>query len=361
MPVEDVQVRNEIEAIFKALLADNSQAWELRATAPGSASTAKKSERKRPAQTLFMRRRERARASRGRTESAVMWRRHHGACRRGHRRRLEHRAPARRARRAAGPLGAGRCSRLGAASSATARSPNGSSRRQPSSSPATPRTRAARRRASSRCWSRAPAARPRTATSCSRRSRSAARCPSASWAPAEEGRLAFLGAVGLATPRPRRTVAVVRRRRRLGAGRRRDAARRPGWPQSIDLGSQRLTSRLLHDDPPGERAVRRARAEVARLSDGLVPPAPRTASRSAAAPARSAHRRHAPRSEELAYLLDLLASRPLRSSASATASPPSGRARSPPGGHPRRPPAVARRAAEGRPRWASRRCGRGAR
>ena len=29
MPVEDTQVRNELESIFKALLADNSQAWEL--------------------------------------------------------------------------------------------------------------------------------------------------------------------------------------------------------------------------------------------------------------------------------------------------------------------------------------------
>ena len=29
VPVEDAQARNEIEAILKALLADNSQAWEL--------------------------------------------------------------------------------------------------------------------------------------------------------------------------------------------------------------------------------------------------------------------------------------------------------------------------------------------
>ena len=31
VPVEDLQVRNELEGIFKALLADNSQAWELQA------------------------------------------------------------------------------------------------------------------------------------------------------------------------------------------------------------------------------------------------------------------------------------------------------------------------------------------
>ena len=31
VPVEDLHVRNELEGIFKALLADNSQAWELQA------------------------------------------------------------------------------------------------------------------------------------------------------------------------------------------------------------------------------------------------------------------------------------------------------------------------------------------
>ena len=61
VPVEDVQVRNELEGIFKALLADNSQAWELQADGSWERVTAKKSERKRQAQALFMRRRERAR------------------------------------------------------------------------------------------------------------------------------------------------------------------------------------------------------------------------------------------------------------------------------------------------------------
>ena len=31
VPVEDTHARNEIESIFKALLADNAQAWELQA------------------------------------------------------------------------------------------------------------------------------------------------------------------------------------------------------------------------------------------------------------------------------------------------------------------------------------------
>jgi polyphosphate kinase len=61
VPVEDVQVRNELEGIFKALLADNSQAWELQADGSWERVSAKKSERKRQAQALFMRRRERAR------------------------------------------------------------------------------------------------------------------------------------------------------------------------------------------------------------------------------------------------------------------------------------------------------------
>jgi polyphosphate kinase len=61
VPVEDGPVRNEIESIFKALLADNSQAWELAADGTWERVTPKKNERRRPAQTVFMRRRERAR------------------------------------------------------------------------------------------------------------------------------------------------------------------------------------------------------------------------------------------------------------------------------------------------------------
>jgi polyphosphate kinase len=61
VPVEDVHVRNELEAIFKALLADNSRAWELQEDRAWERVKAKKSERKRQAQTLFIRRRERAR------------------------------------------------------------------------------------------------------------------------------------------------------------------------------------------------------------------------------------------------------------------------------------------------------------
>ncbi len=61
MPVEDTHVRNEIESILKALLADNCQAWELQSDGIWHRVTPKKSERRRPAQAVFMRRRERAR------------------------------------------------------------------------------------------------------------------------------------------------------------------------------------------------------------------------------------------------------------------------------------------------------------
>jgi polyphosphate kinase len=61
VPVEDAHVRNEIESILKGLLADNAQAWELRPSGVWERVAPKKSERRRLAQSAFMRRRERAR------------------------------------------------------------------------------------------------------------------------------------------------------------------------------------------------------------------------------------------------------------------------------------------------------------
>jgi polyphosphate kinase len=60
-PAEDQHVRAEIDAIFKALLADNSNAWELQRDESWLRVTGKKGERRRPAQAQFMRRRDRAR------------------------------------------------------------------------------------------------------------------------------------------------------------------------------------------------------------------------------------------------------------------------------------------------------------
>ena len=61
VPVEDAHARNELESIFKALLADNSQAWELRANGVWERIAPAKSERRKSAQAAFMRRRDRAR------------------------------------------------------------------------------------------------------------------------------------------------------------------------------------------------------------------------------------------------------------------------------------------------------------
>jgi len=61
VPIEDAHARNEIESILKALLADNAQAWELHSDGAWARVTPGKSERRRPAQAAFMRRRDRAR------------------------------------------------------------------------------------------------------------------------------------------------------------------------------------------------------------------------------------------------------------------------------------------------------------
>jgi polyphosphate kinase len=61
VPVEAPHARGEIESIFKALLADNTQAWELRPDGVWSRVVHDRTERRRSAQAVFMRRRERAR------------------------------------------------------------------------------------------------------------------------------------------------------------------------------------------------------------------------------------------------------------------------------------------------------------
>jgi exopolyphosphatase/pppGpp-phosphohydrolase len=47
--------------------------------------------------------------------------------------------------------------------------------------------------------------------------------------------------------------------------------------RSIDIGSMRLTSRLLPDDPPGAEALSAARDEVERYLEGFAPPLPHVA------------------------------------------------------------------------------------
>ena len=69
----------------------------------------------------------------------------------------------------------------------------------------------------------------------------------------------------------------------VAVGTRRDGV---AWVRSIDIGSMRLTSRLLDDDPPGDAAVEAARVEVDRLLEGFA---------AAAARDRARRRRQRPR------------------------------------------------------------------
>src|SRR5580765_2195983 len=90
----------------------------------------------------------------------------------------------------------------------------------------------------------------------------------------EEGRLGFLGAIAGTRGPSRRLVAVCDvggGSSQVAVGTRRDGL---AWVRSIDIGSMRLTSRLLDDDPPGDASVARARDELARILAAFLPPAP---------------------------------------------------------------------------------------
>lgn len=99
-----------------------------------------------------------------------------------------------------------------------------------------------------------------------------AACPTRILSSIEEGQLAFLGALSCARITGWRDVAVVD----VGGGSAQIVvgSRKVGatWTRSIDLGSQRLTSRLLSQDPPGPDAIAHAHAEVDRYLDGVEPP-----------------------------------------------------------------------------------------
>jgi exopolyphosphatase/guanosine-5'-triphosphate,3'-diphosphate pyrophosphatase len=102
----------------------------------------------------------------------------------------------------------------------------------------------------------------------------ASRSPVRVLSAAEEGRLAFVGALGSVRVPARKTVAVVD----VGGGSAQVTigSRRTGptWVRSIDLGSLRLTRRCLPGDPPGPEAVEDAHREVARVLEGFDPPPP---------------------------------------------------------------------------------------
>ena len=129
---------------------------------------------------------------------------------------------------------------------------------------------------------------------------------------AEEGQLAFLGALSCAGLPSGRLVGVVD----VGGGSAQvvvgSRKQGPVWWRSIDLGSQRLTSRLLQADPPGHEAVAAARAEVERYLEDFEPRQPRTAlavGGSARALKRLAGGRLGP--DELEKLIDRLAVTPI--------------------------------------------------
>jgi exopolyphosphatase / guanosine-5'-triphosphate,3'-diphosphate pyrophosphatase len=105
----------------------------------------------------------------------------------------------------------------------------------------------------------------------------AAHAPARIVSAAEEGRLAFVGALEHAPGLVRRRVAVVDvggGSAQVAVGTRREG---PLWVRSVDIGSLRLARRLLPDDPPGADAVEAARTEVERLLAGFEPPEPQTA------------------------------------------------------------------------------------
>ena len=101
----------------------------------------------------------------------------------------------------------------------------------------------------------------------------AAGVPARILSPEEEGALAWEGAVG-ALEAPPETIAVCDvggGSTQIAVGTRRAG---PAWVRSVDLGSRRLSERLLDEDPPGREQVEAARAEVERAFAGIVPPAP---------------------------------------------------------------------------------------
>jgi exopolyphosphatase / guanosine-5'-triphosphate,3'-diphosphate pyrophosphatase len=99
----------------------------------------------------------------------------------------------------------------------------------------------------------------------------AARVPTRILSAEEEGALAWEGAVSALDEVPE-TVAVCD----VGGGSTqlavgtRDAG--PAWVRSVDLGSLRLSDRLLSEDPPREEAVRQARDEARTAFARIAPP-----------------------------------------------------------------------------------------
>jgi exopolyphosphatase/guanosine-5'-triphosphate,3'-diphosphate pyrophosphatase len=93
----------------------------------------------------------------------------------------------------------------------------------------------------------------------------------------DEARLGFVGGVAATRIPPGRSVAVVDvggGSAQIAVGTRRDG---PVWMRSIDIGSIRLTSRCVRNDPPERDELSAMRTEVARYLGDITPPQPRVA------------------------------------------------------------------------------------
>jgi exopolyphosphatase / guanosine-5'-triphosphate,3'-diphosphate pyrophosphatase len=88
----------------------------------------------------------------------------------------------------------------------------------------------------------------------------------------EEGRLAYAGAVGACTSVPE-TIAVVD----VGGGSTQlmvGTAEAPAWLRGLDIGSLRLTERVVRSDPPGDEALEALADSVSAAFEGLALPLP---------------------------------------------------------------------------------------
>jgi exopolyphosphatase / guanosine-5'-triphosphate,3'-diphosphate pyrophosphatase len=88
----------------------------------------------------------------------------------------------------------------------------------------------------------------------------------------EEGRLAYAGAVGACSSVPE-TIAVVD----VGGGSTQlmvGTAEEPAWLRCLDIGSLRLTERIVRSDPPGDEALEALADSVSYAFEGLAPPLP---------------------------------------------------------------------------------------
>ena len=274
VPVEAPHVRAEIETIFRRLLNDNSQAWTLAADGTWARVQPEPSERRRASQLVAMRGRDARPPARdaGRLRAADMWRRIMeavpvGVIDVGSNTVRLHVARGRRRSSTARRRCSGSASRSSAPAAIPSRQARGDRRhRQPlrRRSPAAtapsglevlvdePGPPGRERRRAAR-----PARRPRPASrsGCSRPRRRAG-SPSSARSPRPAAASAPLIAV----------CDVGGGSAQVAVGTRRDGV---AWVRSIDIGSMRLTSRLLGDDPPGDAAdragARRGRPPARRL------------------------------------------------------------------------------------------------